>query len=236
MSVASVRRDSLGLALVVGSYGIAFGASAVADHFTPWQAIALSLLAFSGASQFATIGVVAAGGSPISAISSAALLGFRNTLYGLRIAPLMKVNGLKRLLVAHITIDESTGIALAQENEHESKLGFWLTGLGVFIFWNIATVAGAFGAKALGNPAAWGLDAAVPCAFLTLLWFRLKDLTARLVAGLAFLLSLALTPVTSSGVPIITTSLLALIFGWRGAKNENSKHSKIGEMNTVSDE
>ncbi len=219
MSVASVRRDSLGLSLIVGSYGIAFGASATADHFSPWQACFLSLIAFSGASQFATIGVVAAGGSPINAIIAAGLLGFRNTLYGLRVAPIMKANKWKKLLVAHLTIDESTGIALAQENEKESRLGFWITGFGVFVFWNIATLFGALGAKALGNPAAWGLDAAVPSAFLGLLWFRIKDSRSRFVAVSAFIVALLLTPITGSGIPIISTSVLAVIFGWR----ENNK-------------
>jgi predicted branched-subunit amino acid permease len=187
----------------------------VADKFSPLQACLLSLIAFSGASQFAVIGVLANGGSAVSGIVAATLLGFRNTLYGLRMAPIMKAKGLKRFAVAQLTIDESTGIALAQENEKESRLGFWLTGLGVFIFWNIATLAGAFGAKALGNPAAWGLDAAVPAAFLGLLWFRLSDTKNKIVAALAFLLSLALTPIAPSGIPIISTSLIAIFFGWK---------------------
>ena len=118
-----------------------------------------------------------------------------------------------------------------KENEKESRLGFWITGFGVFVFWNIATLFGALGAKALGNPAAWGLDAAVPSAFLGLLWFRIKDIRSRYVAVSAFIVSLLLTPITGSGIPIISTSVLAVIFGWRENKKAvgNTKESADNE-------
>ena len=111
----NVRRDSFTVALTVGAYGIAFGAAAVADHFTVLQACVLSLLLFSGASQFAVVGVMGAGGSAVSAIATSTLLGSRNALYGLRLAPILKHRGIKRALGAQITIDESTGVALSQK-------------------------------------------------------------------------------------------------------------------------
>lgn len=159
--------QSLSVSLTVGAYGVAFGAASVAAGFTLWQSCLLSLLTFTGASQFAVVGVLGAGGSPISGIATATLLGVRNTLYGLRMAPVLNVKGLRRIFAAHLTIDESTGVALSQEKVglREMRQGFWLTGFGVFIFWNIFTLAGALGAQAMGDPAAWGLDAAVPAAF-----------------------------------------------------------------------
>ena len=211
----SVKRDSFSLSIAVGAYGTAFGAASVTAHFTVLQSCLLSLLTFSGASQFAVIGVLGAGGSAISGIATATLLGSRNALYGLRMAPILRVRGLKRIVAAQVTIDESTAIATAQKVEADQVTGFWHTGFGVFVFWNIFTLLGALGAKAIGNPSAWGLDAAVPAAFIGLVWPRLTDRKSRLIAGAAVLLSLALVPIAPAGVPIITTALLAIIVGWR---------------------
>ena len=211
----SVKRDSLSVSITVGAYGSAFGAAAVAAHFSVLQACLLSLLLFSGASQFAVVGVIAAGGSPLNAIATSTLLGTRNGLYGLRLAPLLKLRGFKRVVAAQITIDESTGVALAQSNESDMRKGFWYTGFGVFIFWNLFTLAGALGAQAIGDPSAWGLDAAVPAAFLGLLWPRLSNRKSWVLAGFAILLALTLTPFVPAGIPIISCTLLAIIIGWR---------------------
>lgn len=213
----STIRDSLSISLTVGAYGIAFGAAGVAAGFSVLQSCLLSLLTFSGASQFAIVGVIGAGGTALSGIATATLLGFRNGLYGLRMAPLLKVKGVKRIVAAHITIDESTGVALSQESlgEDAMRAGFWLTGFGVFIFWNIFTLGGALGAQAMGNPAAWGLDAAVPAAFLGLVWPRLKSTSDRILAAAAAVLALVLTPIVPAGLPIIATAGLAVFMGLR---------------------
>jgi predicted branched-subunit amino acid permease len=210
--------QSLGVSLTVGAYGLAFGAASISAGFSVLQTCLISLIMFSGGSQFALVGVIGAGGTAISAIATAGLLGVRNMLYGLRMAPLVKAKGFKRIIAAQVTIDESTGVALSQEKLGEKAMvqGFWLTGIGVYIFWNLFTFAGAIGAQAIGNPAAWGLDAAVPAAFLGLLWPRLESKTDRIVAVSAIALSLGLSPFVAAGLPIIATTLLALIFGWRG--------------------
>ena len=211
----AVARTSLSVAFTVGLYGAAFGAAGVTAGFTILQTCLLSILLFSGASQFAVVGIMGAGGSAISAIATATLLGFRNALYGLQMAPILKVTGLKRILSAQITIDESTAVSTLQENDVDRKRGFYLTGIGVYIFWNLFTYLGALGASAIGDPAVWGLDAAVPAAFCGLVWPRLKDKKQFLISALAIVLALSLTPITAAGIPIITTVLLAVIFGWK---------------------
>lgn len=210
-------RDSLAVAIPVGTYGAAFGAASVAAGFSILQTCLLSLLLFSGASQFAVVGVMGAGGSALSAIATGSLLGFRNGLYGLKMAPILKLRGLKKILAAQLTIDESTGVAIGQESRgvEASRYGFWATGIGVYVFWNLFTLVGAIGAQAIGDPSAWGLDAAVPAAFLGLVWPRLIDTKTRFVAIAAALLAVALTPIAPAGVPIIATVAIAVIFGWR---------------------
>ncbi len=211
----AVARTSLSVAFTVGLYGAAFGAAGVTAGFTILQTCLLSILLFSGASQFAVVGIMGAGGSAISAIATATLLGFRNALYGLQMAPILKVTGLKRILSAQITIDESTAVSTLQESDVDRKRGFYLTGIGVYVFWNLFTYLGALGASAIGDPAVWGLDAAVPAAFCGLVWPRLKDKKQFLISALAIVLALSLTPITAAGIPIITTVLLAVIFGWK---------------------
>ncbi len=208
-----VDRTALSVAFTVGLYGAAFGAAGVTAGFSILQTCLLSILLFSGASQFAVVGIMGAGGSAISAIATATLLGFRNALYGLQMAPILKVGGLKRVLAAQITIDESTAVATLQENDDDRKRGFYVTGIGVYIFWNLFTYLGALGASAIGDPSVWGLDAAVPAAFCGLIWPRLKNKTQFLVSAIAIAWALLLTPIAPAGIPIITTVLLAVIFG-----------------------
>ena len=208
-----VDRTAFSVAFTVGLYGAAFGAAGVTAGFSILQTCLLSILLFSGASQFAVVGIMGAGGAAISAIATATLLGFRNTLYGLQMAPILKVKGIKRVLAAQITIDESTAVATLQDNDEDRKRGFYLTGIGVYLFWNLFTFLGALGASAIGDPSVWGLDAAVPAAFLGLIWPRLKNKIQFLVSGVASAWALLLTPVTPAGIPIITTVVLAIIFG-----------------------
>jgi predicted branched-subunit amino acid permease len=208
-----VDRTALSVAFTVGLYGAAFGAAGVTAGFSILQTCLLSILLFSGASQFAVVGIMGAGGSAVSAIATSTLLGFRNALYGLQMAPILKVKGLKRILAAQITIDESTAVATLQENDADRRRGFYITGIGVYVFWNLFTFLGALGASAIGDPSVWGLDAAVPAAFCGLIWPRLKNKTHFVVSAVAIAWALLLTPITPAGIPIITTVLLAIIFG-----------------------
>mgnify|MGYP003345917487 FL=1 len=205
---------SLSVSIAVGAYGTAFGAAAVAAGFTVLQASLLSLLTFTGASQFAVIGVLGAGGTALTGIATASLLGFRNAIYSMIAKPILNVRGIKKIIATQITIDESIAVSTAEEvrGPEAMKHGFWLTGIGVFVFWNLFTLAGALGAQAIGDPAAWGLDAAVPAAFLGLVWPRLKSRDDYVLAISAAVLALALTPIVAAGLPIIATALLAVAF------------------------
>ena len=120
------RREGLGVALATSAYGISFGALAVASGLDIWQTCVLSLLMFTGGSQFAFIGVIGAGGvaAAPAAIASSGLLGVRNVAYGLRMAPVVGTSPWRRIVAAHFTIDESTAVALAHEEPKARRLGF----------------------------------------------------------------------------------------------------------------
>ena len=209
----AIIRDSLGVGVATGAYGVSFGAVSVAAGLSVWQTCALSLLVFTGASQFALVGVVAAGGAPLSGALTALLLGTRNTLYGLRLAPLLAWRGLRRVLAAHILIDESTAMSVTRENREAARLGFLVTGVSIFVLWNVATLAGAVAGNALGDPRRYGLDAAVGAAFLALLWPRLHRRSNRLVAVAAAAVALGIVPVVPAGVPVLAAGGVALVAG-----------------------
>jgi predicted branched-subunit amino acid permease len=199
-----VIRNSLSVGLAVGSYGVAFGAASVAAGFSPSQTSVSSLLTFTGGSQFAIAGVVAGGGTAAAALGSGYLLGARNTLYALRLKPLLGVHGWRQALAALVTIDESTAMALGQTNPRLSRTAFWWTAFAVYLLWNASTLLGALGANALGDPARFGLDAAVPAAFLALVAPRLRaGRLQRRVALLGAMIAAVLIPLTPPGIPVI---------------------------------
>jgi len=204
-------RDGVFLGLAVGTSGLAFGAAAVSSGLTAWQACALSLLAFTGASQFALVGAVAGGGSLIAGTAGAVLLGSRNALYGLRLADLIQVRGARRLVAAHGVIDETTAVTLAQPNAVAARAGFWATFASIYLTWNLATLAGALGAGRLGSPQSFGLDVVGPAAFLALIWPRLRAGRAERMVGLGgAVIALGTTPLLPAGVPVILAASAAL--------------------------
>ena len=215
MARSQVETMSLGVGIATGLYGISFGALAVAAGLEIWQAQLLSILMFSGGSQFAFIGVVASGGlaSLPAAIASAWLLGIRNGFYALQMKPLLGVLGWKTPIAAQLNIDETTGVATAQSNLADTRKGFWLTGVSVFVFWNLLTFAGALLGESIGDPSAYGLDAAAAAAFLCLLWPRLRALQPIAVAVAAGVIAVVLSPVLPAGLPILIAALSAVVVG-----------------------
>ncbi|HZJ07882.1 MAG TPA: AzlC family ABC transporter permease [Nocardioidaceae bacterium] len=209
----AIIRDGIAVGLATGAYGISFGAISVAAGLTVSQTCVMSLLVFTGASQFALVGVIASGGTPFSGAVTALLLGTRNTLYGLRLAPLLQWRGWRRVVSAQLLMDESTAMSVNRSTSAAARVGFLSTGLAVFALWNLATLGGAVGGKALGDPRTYGLDAAVGGAFLALLWPRLSDRRNQLVAILAVALALSVVPVTAAGVPVLAAGLVAALIG-----------------------
>jgi 4-azaleucine resistance transporter AzlC len=204
-------RDGVGLGLAVGVSGVAFGAAAVSSGLSAWQACALSLLAFTGASQFALAGVVAAGGSLLAGTAGAMLLGSRNTLYGLRLSDTLRPRGPRRLLVALGVIDETTAMTLAQQDPAAGRTAFTATFATLYATWNLATLAGAIGAGRVGSPDTFGLEVVGPAAFLALIYPRLRaGRTERLVALTGAAIALATTTVLPAGVPVILAAVAAL--------------------------
>lgn len=218
-------RMGLSIAVATGLYGISFGALSVASGLTLWQTIALSLLMFTGGSQFAFIGVISGGGTGSAAFGAAALLGVRNAVYGMQMNRMLKPRGWERLAAAQVTIDESTATAAAQTDAGEQRRGFWAAGIGIYILWNLFTALGAVLGDAMGDPKRWGLDGAAVAAFLGLLWPRLRAREPVAIAVACAVVTVAFVPLTAPGVPILVAAAVAAVWGW--LRHETTVQAKL---------
>lgn len=230
---AAVVRDALGVGVGVGLSGFAFGVTSAGSGLGLLQTCVLSLLVFTGASQFALVGALAAGGNPFTAAAGAFFLGTRNAFYGLRLSQLLALPKAVRPLAAHWVIDETTAVALAQPSRRTARVGFTVTGLTLYVLWNVTTLLGALGAEAIGDTAAWGLDAAGPAVFLALLAPMLTSATERATAGLAVLLGLGLLPVLPAGVPVLAAALAAPAVLWARGRRAASTTGTTATGSTI---
>lgn len=203
-------RDGLIVGLAVGVFAIGFGVLSVTSGLSTLQTMAMSALVFTGASQFAAVGVIGAGGSPVTAVGSALLLAARNGFYGITMSRYIHGPVWKRAIAAQLTIDESTALGLAQ-NERQVATGFWAGGISVFVFWNLGTIVGAVGGNAIGDPNQFGLDAAFPAGFISLMAPSLRHRPGRFAALAGAAIALAAVPFTRVGVPILLAAAGAVI-------------------------
>ena len=210
---AQILRTSLGVGVATGAYGLSYGALGTSAGLSVVQTCALSVLMFSGGSQFALIGVLGGGGNAVSGSASAMLLGARNALYGARLAPVLGLRGLRRAVGAQVVVDESTAVALRYEPDGvmPARLGFWATGVAIFVLWNLSTLVGAVLGNQLGDPRDFGLDAAAPAAFLALLAPRLRGRSPWLTALAGAAVAVAVVPVVPAGVPVLLAALVPVI-------------------------
>ena len=208
-----IARDAVGIAIASGAYAISFGAIATAAGLSLLQTGALSLLMFTGASQFALVGVVGAGGSIWAGAVAAALLGSRNTLYGVRLSTMLEVRGWRRAVGSHFVIDETTAMAIARDDPQLSRYAFWVTGVALFVLWNTGTLIGALATQAISDPKVFGLDAAPPAAYLALLAPRLRAREPLAIALAAAVIAILALPFVPAGVPLLIVAVLVAVFG-----------------------
>jgi predicted branched-subunit amino acid permease len=214
-----VIRDGIVVGLATGAYGLSFGALSDAAGLSLVQTCTLSLLVFTGASQFALVAVIGGGGAPMTGAATAILLGVRHALYGLRLSRILNLRGWRRAGAAQLVIDESSAMSF-RDDDHQSRLGFWWTGVAVFIFWNLATLIGALGAQTLSDPTVLGLDAAAPAAFVALLAPRMRSRQTWILAVLAGVVAIVAVPFVPAGVPVLVAAGTAALVTWRMQPSE----------------
>lgn len=207
------RKDLWDIALVVlavALVGASFGAISVGGGLPVWLPCVLSVFVFAGASQFAAVGIILAGGSPVSAVIAGLILNARLLPFSFAVADRLGHTWWQKLIGAHLTTDEATAFALKHKDFNRSKTAFWVCAVPLFVCWNLAVLAGALAGSEFGNAEDLGLDAAFPVVLLALILPALRQPGLRNAALVGGAIAILLTPCLPAGLPVLA-ALMALL-------------------------
>lgn len=209
--------DGVAIGGAIFFVGVAFGVLARSNGWSVAQACVMSLTVFTGASQFALVGILGAGGTVAAGVAGALLLASRNAVYGAVVSRWFPEGVMARAAVAQLVIDESTGLGAAQGDSLDqpaprARIGFLAGGLSVYIGWNLGTLLGAMVGRAVGDVGALGLDAAFPAVFLALLVPHLRARSGLLTAGIAVGIVTLGVSWAPAGLPVLA-ALIAIVPG-----------------------
>ncbi len=204
-------RNVVSLAAAVGVTGVSFGVLSTASGFSVAQTCVLSLVAFTGASQFLYVSVLGAGGALAAALGPALLLAGRNAVYGLSLDGVLSRRRLRRALEAHFVIDETTAMSHAQPEPAARRRAYLLTAAFLYLLWNAGTLAGAVAGRGIGDPRRYGLDALFPAVFLALLAPQLRRPRAAATALAGAAIAFVLLPWVPVGLPVLAAAGAALL-------------------------
>lgn len=207
-----IARDVALVCLAVALIGISFGAIAVSAGLPVWLPIALSGLVFSGASQFMFVGLLLTGGGLAAAVGAGLLVNVRHLPFGIVVSDLLGEGRLRRLVGSHLMVDESVAFALAQDDPVRRRAAYWVSGVSLFVTWNLAVVVGTLAGSAIRDTGALGLDAAFPAVLLALILPSLRDPATARAAVVGVLVALAAAPFVSAGIPVLL-ALAGLVAG-----------------------
>ncbi|MFG3698469.1 AzlC family ABC transporter permease [Micromonospora sp. NPDC047620] len=218
-------RDVAAIGAAMVAVGASFGAVAVAAGLPGWAAVVMSVLVYAGGAQFMAVGLVATG-SPLAAVLAGLLLNARHLPFGLALADSIGRPLWRRLLGSHLMTDEATAFALARPAGGARRRAFWLAGILLFLAWNVGTVLGVLAGGVVGDPAAFGLDAAFPAGLIALLLPALRDRDTRRVALAGAVLAVLATPLLPAGLPVLLAlagpAVLAVAAVRRGRRAANA--------------
>ena len=202
-------RAALPFVLPTLAIGMSFGVLAE-PVMGAWAAIAMSILVFGGAAQFASVSILAAGGGLASAVSAGLLINTRFLPMGFAVGPALKGRRLRRAAEAQTIVDASWAIANRGDGTFDRSLMMGATVPQAAAWW-IGTVIGVFAGALLGDPEALGLDAIFPAFYLALLADEITDGSMFASALLGGAIALVLIPFTPPGIPVVAAALAALL-------------------------
>jgi 4-azaleucine resistance transporter AzlC len=206
-----IARDVTALCAAAMVVGLSFGAIASAAGVPLAQILVMNAFVYAGGAQFMAVGLAGAGATAAAIVVAGLLLNARHLPFGLAIGNgVLGTGRAARLLGSHLMTDESVAFALAQDDPARRRRAYWMTGVALFVTWNVSAAAGAVAGSALGDPATFGVDAAFPAALLALTLPSLRDKSSARVAGAGAVLALAATPFLPAGLPVLV-ALLALV-------------------------
>ncbi|WP_207836046.1 AzlC family ABC transporter permease [Williamsia soli] len=205
-----LTRDIALVCAAISVVGLSFGAIAVSSGLPLWVPLVMSIVVFAGASQFAFVAIVAAGGGIVAAVSAGLLANARHILFGFSLGDVFGTSLASRLVGSHLMVDESVAFTLSQTSSHERRSVYWLCGGGLFVSWNLGVLVGALGGTLVSDTDAFGLDAAFPAVLLALILPSLAERATRRAAVVGAVIAVAVSPLLPAGVPILL-ALSALV-------------------------
>ncbi|MHB8572511.1 MAG: AzlC family ABC transporter permease [Candidatus Dormibacteria bacterium] len=194
-------RDGLRVAApfmpVILVFSAGFGVLARASGFSPEAAMVMSLVAFGGAAQIASVGVLAAGGSTVGALAVGLLVQARYVPMALSMADSWTGPPWRRFLGAQLLVD---GAWVLSRSRRGYRIRTFLGAGGAhYVVWNLGTVVGLVAGGVLGDPRRLGLDAVIPAMFLALILPDLRRGSGRLAAMIAAAAALIAIPLLPAG-------------------------------------
>jgi 4-azaleucine resistance transporter AzlC len=202
-------RAALPLVIPTALIGASFGVSAATSGWGTVAPILMSAVVFSGAAQFATLAVLGAGGSVITAIAAATLIASRFLAIGVALGPSMRGGKVRRALEGQAVVDASLILARTGEARYGVKRLLGST-LPQYVGWTLGSVGGVLAGASIPEPETLGLDALFPAFFLALVWTELGYRAARVTAVTATLIAVVLIPIAPPGIPVVAASIAVL--------------------------
>lgn len=209
--------EGLGIAVSAAAFGFVYGLSARGAGFSPIEAMAMSLIVFAGAAQFAAVGYVVGGLAWPGVILLTALLNARHLLYSAALAPRLKeIPTPRRALMAHVLTDEAFALSIGHFSRigRTDERGYWIAAIGsTWIPWNLATLAGVTIGGQIPDPANFGLDVVFPAAMIGLAVGLISGRRELVAAFGGAALAVAASLVSGPGIGIIVGGLGGPLLG-----------------------
>ena len=195
--------DLVVLGVAVTAFGMAFGATAVAQGLDPLKVIVLSTAAHAGAAQLGALAVLAAGGSPIAAFATGMMVTARFIPLGLVVTRRFPPSLRTRLLATHVLTEPSGALAIMAPSDAEGRRIYWRVGLTLLGVWIVGSTIGALGGQFITDVRALGLDAALPVLLTGVIAPLLRERAMRRAAFTAALTAIALHTFLPVGLPVL---------------------------------
>lgn len=215
-------RDTVAYSIGIAVAGASFAALATAQGLPWWITMAMSMLVYAGTAQFAAIGVAAAGGGAGAIIATGLILNLRHVPYGMAVGHLYWDRWWTRLLGTQNLLDTTAAFALAAGDDRRARIAYWATGAGNFIAWFAGNVVGIIAGHQVADPAAFGLDAALPAIVLALVLPALREADTLIASLTGAALALATSPFLPAGIPVLL-ALAGLVFAWPRKRPETEE-------------
>ena len=209
--------ESLPFLLVVIPFSVLFGVLATEGGLNLSEVMGFSVLVIAGASQFAALQLMTENAPVLLVLTTALIVNLRMAMYSAALAPYLGGARLwQRMILAYFIVDQTFAVGVARyEQEPEMTLRqrvahFLGAATPIAPFWFLFTLLGALlGARI---PEGYGLDFALPLAFLAMVAPMLRTLAHMAAALTSITLALALAWLPS-GLGLIVAGLVAMIVG-----------------------